>query len=226
MHIEPGVVEGAKITLSYATAAGVFGYAAKLAWDTIRTDGLGAFATRTLASIVLVFGFFELLPHHPVGVSEVHLILGATLYLIFGAGPAAIGLASGLLLQGLFFAPSDLPQFAVNVTTLLVPLFAVSHMARRVIPEKTAYKDVTYGQALKLSATFQGGVVGWVAFWSIYGQGFGSESLSQIGIFAAAYVAIIVIEPLIDLAILAGAKAATQLNGSPIVHPRLYNAAA
>jgi ABC-type Co2+ transport system permease subunit len=40
-----------------------------------------------------------------VGVSEVHLILGTTLLLIFGAAPAAIGLAAGLLVQSLFFAP-------------------------------------------------------------------------------------------------------------------------
>ena len=31
MHIEPGIVEGTKIVLSYATAVGVFGYTAKLA---------------------------------------------------------------------------------------------------------------------------------------------------------------------------------------------------
>ena len=31
MHIEPGLVDGAKIWLSYATAAGAIGYAGKLA---------------------------------------------------------------------------------------------------------------------------------------------------------------------------------------------------
>jgi hypothetical protein len=36
MHIEPGVIDGAKMALSYATAAGAFGIAAKLAADTIR----------------------------------------------------------------------------------------------------------------------------------------------------------------------------------------------
>ena len=40
-----------------------------------------------------MFSFFEVLPHAPVGVSEVHLILGSTLFLILGAAPAAIGLA-------------------------------------------------------------------------------------------------------------------------------------
>ena len=67
-----------------------------------------------------MFCFFEVLPHHPVGVSEVHLILGSTLLLLFGAGATAIGLAAGLLLQGLLFAQFDLPQYGMNVTTLPV----------------------------------------------------------------------------------------------------------
>ena len=39
MHIEPGVVDGAKLTLSIATAAGAIGLSAKMAMDTIRNDG-------------------------------------------------------------------------------------------------------------------------------------------------------------------------------------------
>src|SRR3546814_15679750 len=98
-----------------------------MARQTIRQDcGTAALALRSVATTALVFSFFEVLPHYPVGVSEVHLILGSTLFLIFGAGAASIGLAAGLLLQGLFFAPFDLPQYGINVTTLLVPLFAVS----------------------------------------------------------------------------------------------------
>jgi hypothetical protein len=100
MHIEPGVVDGAKIVLSFATAAGATGLAAKMAWDTIRKDGLMSFGLRAVLSTVAVFIFFEVFFKYPVGVSEVHLILGATLYLVFGAGPAAIGLALGLLAQG------------------------------------------------------------------------------------------------------------------------------
>src|SRR3546814_10151954 len=103
-----------------------------MARQTIRQDcGTAALALRSVATTALVFSFFEVLPHYPVGVSEVHLILGSTLFLIFGAGAASIGLAAGLLLQGLFFAPFDLPQYGINVTTLLVPLFAVSLLARR-----------------------------------------------------------------------------------------------
>ncbi len=226
MHIEPGVVTGAKLMLSYATAAGAVGYAAKLALDTVKQDGILPVLGRSVITTALVFSFFEILPHQPVGVSEVHLILGATLFLIFGAAPAAIGLALGLLIQGLFFAPFDLPQYGMNVTTLLVPLFAVSAVAHRIIPNNVAYKDVKYREALALSAAYQGGVIGWVAFWALYGHGFGVENLSQIASFSAAYTTVIIVEPLLDLAILAAAKGLHQLKDSKAFHPRLYRATA
>ena len=163
------------------------------------------------------------MPHVSAGVSEVHFILGSTLFLILGAGPAAIGLATGLLIQGLFFAPSDLPQYAMNVTTLLVPLFALHEMAKRVIAPSTAFVDLQYSQVLALSVVCQGGVVAWVAFWAIYGQGFEAANLAAIGSFGLAYMAVILIEPIADLVVLAGAKA-LRAHGSPLVASRLYAA--
>lgn len=227
MHIEPGVVDGAKIVLSYATAAAAFGLAGKMALDTIRKDGgVASLAMRSVAATALVFTFFEVLPHHPVGVSEVHLILGSTLFLIFGGGAAAIGLAAGLLMQGLFFAPFDLPQYGMNVTTLIVPLFAMSLLAQKIIPAKTAYKDVKYGQALALSTAYQGGIVAWVAFWALYGHGFAAGNLAQVASFGAAYMTVIIIEPLVDLAVLAIAKNASRLTDNPLFQHRLHHAAA
>src|SRR5690242_5112955 len=108
MHIEPGIVDGTKIVLSYATAAAAGGYALKLAGQTVREQGLPSTVIRTVATTLLVMFFFEILPHFSVGVSEVHFIFGSTLFLIFGAAPAALGLALGLLLQGLFLVPTDL----------------------------------------------------------------------------------------------------------------------
>src|SRR5689334_23797344 len=142
MHIEPGVVTGAKLVLSYATGIAAGGVALKLAVETVREQGVVSFAVRTLATTALVFTFFEILPHFPVGVSEVHFILGSTLFLLFGAAPAAFGLAFGLLLQGVFFEPPDLPQYGMNVTTLLVPLFAIQAIATRIIARNTAYVDL------------------------------------------------------------------------------------
>jgi ABC-type Co2+ transport system permease subunit len=226
MHIEEGVVAGAKILLSYATAAGAGAYALTRAAETVREAGLGRFAARAAAATGLVFCFFEVLPHHPVGVSEVHLILGATLMLLFGTGAAAIGLALGLLVQGLFFAPFDLPQFGMNVTTLLVPLFAVEALARRIVPARTAYVDLGYRQVLVLSATYQGGVVAWVAFWALYGQGAGAETLSGIATFGAAYLLVIVVEPVIDLGVLAAAKGMRGRTAGGLLAPRLLRPAA
>ncbi len=223
MHIEPGIVDGAKIVLSYATATAAAGTGLFLLARAVRQDGLAPVAMRSVLATIATFCFFELLPHVAVGVSEVHLILGSTLFLLFGAGPAALGLAAGLLAQGLFFAPTDLPQYGMNVTTLLVPLFAMAGLARRIIPPHTAYADLRYVDVLQLSVAFQGGVVAWVAFWALYGQGL--EAASGIGSFGAAYMTVILVEPLIDLAVLAAAKTMRAPRLRPLVTPRLHAAA-
>lgn len=226
MHIEPDVVTGAKIFLSYATAAGALGLTVKLARDSVRDNGgAAALALRSLLTTALVFFFFEVLPHHPVGVSEVHLILGSTLLLLFGAGAAAIGLAAGLLIQGVLFAQFDLPQYGMNVTTLLVPLWAIHVLAKRIIPARTAYVDTSYKQALALSTAYQGGIVAWVAFWAVYGHGFSSENLASVGSFGLAYMSVVLLEPLIDLGVLAAAKALAQYSRGPLFNVRLHQAA-
>jgi hypothetical protein len=151
--------------------------------------------------------------------------MGSTLFLLFGLAPAAIGLAVGLLVQGLFFAPFDLPQYGINLTTLLVPLFAMSVLASRVIPKNIAYKDIKYSQALALSTSYQAGIVAWVAFWAFYGRGFGAENLASVFSFGAAYMTVIIVEPLVDLAVLAGAKLLYSLKDSAMFTRRLYRPA-
>lgn len=226
MHVEPGVVDGAKIALSYATAIGAAGLIGKMALDTIKHDGgVSALAVRSAISTILVFTFFQVLPHYPVGVSEVHFILGSTLYLLFGGGAAAIGLAAGLLLQGVLFAPIDLPQYGINLTTLIVPLWAVGVLAKRIVAPKTAYVDLSYKQALALSTAFQGGIVAWVAFWAFYGQGFGAESLASVASFGAAYMLVIIVEPIADLAVLYVAKTLRGTSNTPVLYNRLHNPA-
>jgi hypothetical protein len=226
MHIEPGLVTGAKLALSAVTAAGAAGLTLKYAVDTIRERGVPSFVGRSAIATLAVFFFFQVLPHHAIGVSEVHFIFGSTIFLLFGAAPAAIGLALGLLSQGLLFAPADLPQYGMNVTTLLVPFFGIKMVADRIIAPGTAYADVSYKQALALSTTYQAGVVLWVAFWVVFGQGFGAESLASIGTFGAAYMLVVTIEPFVDLGALAIAKALKgKLQGSNLVSTRLFNAA-
>lgn len=225
MHIEPGVVNGAKIVLSYATAAGAFAYAGKMVAKSLLEKGLLSLIARSSLATLAVLIFFEILPKFPVGVSEVHFILGSTILLVLGTAPAAIGLTLGLLVQGLFMSPADLPQYFMNATTLLVPLFGIHYLAKRIISPDTAYVDLDYTQALKLSAAYQGGVVAWVAFWAFYGSGFGAENITAVMSFGAAYMMVLLIEPIADLAVLAGAKSIKGLRGSGLVTPRLYNAA-
>ncbi len=226
MHIEPGLVDASKIALSYATAAAAGGFALKLAAETVRSAGVMSFFARVLLSAVLVFGFLEVRPHYPIGVSEVHFIFGSTLFLLFGAGPAAFGLALGLLIQGVFFSPIDLPQYGMNLTTLLVPLFAVSALAGRIVKPHTAYVDLKYTEALALSTAFQAGVVAWVAFWAFYGRGLEAENLSAVASFGGAYLLVILVEPLADLAVLATAKLLRSLTCNPLFAARLHRAGA
>ena len=206
MHIEAGVVQGAKMLLSYGTAVGVLGMTAKLAWDSIKEYGVVSLLLKSLISIVVVFSCFELLPHYPVGVSEVHMILGTTIFLVFGIAPAMIGLAVGLLVQGLFFAPFDLPQYGINLTTLLASMLILQVAVQKIIPSGTAYRDIGYAQMLKLSLVWEGAIVGWVAFWALYGQGFATENIANILSFGGSYMLVVILEPLVDLAILAGVK--------------------
>ena len=73
MHMEPGIVDGTKIMLSYATAGACALYAAKLSIDHARQEGGLSLIVRSLIAAVLVFVFFEVFPHVPVGVSEARM---------------------------------------------------------------------------------------------------------------------------------------------------------
>jgi len=72
---------------------------------------------------------------------------------------------------------------------------------------------------------YQGGIVVWVGFWALYGRGVGAENLASVASFGAAYMTIVLAEPLIDLGVLALAKMMHRLQGSVAVDKRLYSAA-
>ena len=148
MHIEPGVVQGAKLLPGFGTAITAGGLVLRQCWEFLVQYGLSTLLGRTLCTSLLVFSFFEILLSSPVGVSEVHLILGSTLFLLFGLVPTALGLAIGLLAQRILLAPLDLLQYGMNVMTLLLPLSLVSAVAERIILRKTVYQDLSYGQVL------------------------------------------------------------------------------
>ena len=98
-------------------------------------------------------------------------------------------------------------------------------LAQRIIPADTPYTEVTYGQAAKLSAVFQGGIVAWVAFWVFYGQGFTAETLANAGAFASVYIIVVLLEPIIDLGALALAKTFRRFENTGLPHARLYQPA-
>ena len=221
MHIEPGVVTGAKLALGSVTAAGAATVSAKMVWENLVQRGAASLIARSAMATAATFVFFELLPHLAVGPSEVHLILGSTLLLMLGTAPAAVGLALGLLLQGLLMSPTDLPQYGMNVTTMLVPLLALHMVTKSVVARGTAYVDLTYTQALKLSTTYQAGVVAWVAFWVVWGEGASMSTLASLSTFGAAYMTVVLIEPLVDLAVLAVAKR-MKAQGSGLLDARVY----
>ncbi|MEZ5661767.1 MAG: energy-coupling factor ABC transporter permease [Burkholderiaceae bacterium] len=228
MHIEPGIVTGAKLAIGHATVAGVGLYALWLARREALRSGLVLLIARSLIAIIAVFGFFEVLPHFSAGVSEVHFIFGSTLFLMLGVAPAAIGLAVGLALQGWLLAPADLPQLAMNITTLLAPLIGIAAIARRSIAPGTRYVDLRYGQALLLSATYQAGVVAWVVFWVLVGVGAGAQTMAALVQFALAYSVVLIVEPLVDLAVLALARWLGAGHGAVLqwLNPRLSAGAA
>jgi hypothetical protein len=76
-----------------------------------------------------------------------------------------------------------------------------------------------------LSTAYQSGIVVWVAFWALYGAGFGAQNLASIASFAASYALIIVVEPLADLAVLAFAKLRRDFIADGLVARRLHHAA-
>ncbi|WP_309508583.1 hypothetical protein [Mesorhizobium onobrychidis] len=82
-----------------------------------------------------------------------------------------------------------------------------------------------FRQTLALSTAYQAGVVAWVAFWAFYGRGFTAENAMAITTFGGAYMLVVIVEPLTDLAVLAIAKALHSLKGSGLVERRLYSAA-
>ncbi len=65
----------------------------------------------------------------------------------------------------------------------------------------------------------------WVAFWAVYGRGFEAANLSEIASFGGAYMLVVLVELLADLAVLAVAKSLRNFADSGLVTPRLHKAA-
>jgi cobalt/nickel transport system permease protein len=189
MHIEPGVLAAAKVAVANVA---VLGMVAVAAWLALRQP---AQWLRTL----LAAAFFTLCMqafHLKVGPSELHFIGAMPMYLALGLLPTLLGFALGLLLQGLLFEPADLLHWSVNTLSLALPLLAVhATLGRRL-------QRVTLGAVCKLDALYYAGVTLMVGFWLSIGEGV--TPLDDWARFAASYLAVVALEPLITLALLLG----------------------
>ncbi len=185
MHIEPGVLNAAKILFANAAAVSTLAvFLPKLLW---RPD---IWVKTVLAA--LFFSVFMEVFHLPVGPSELHFVGASAVYVIFGFVPTMFGFAIGLLLQGLLFEPADLVHLAVNSLSLILPLIAAHGLFGRQF--FGAGRSIRWAEVVKFDAAFYGGVVLMVGFW----LSLGSEptALQSWALFAVAYLPVVLLEPL------------------------------
>lgn len=185
MHIEPGILEPAKILAANAAAASLL---------VLNSRPLLRNPTLMLRSglAALFFSVFMSLAHLKIGPSELHFIGAMSIYLTLGFVPTLFGFALGLLLQGLLFEPADMVHLGVNFLSLAVPLLAV----HATFGNKLA--NLNFKTLLKLDAAYYSGVTLMVGFW--LSQSNVVTSFSAWLAFAASYAAIVAAEPLLTWA--------------------------
>ena len=189
MHIEPGILAAAKLTAAHAAAVVLVLAASRPLLSR------PALALRTL----IAAAFFTLCMqsfHLKVGPSELHFIGAMPMYLALGLVPTLLGFAFGLLLQGLLFEPADLLHLSVNTLSLALPLLAVhATLGRRL-------QRVNLRAVLQLDAAYYAGVTLMVGFWLAIGEV--ATPLADWLRFAASYLAVVAVEPLLTVVVLLG----------------------
>ena len=188
MHIEPGILAATKLSFATIAASGMLlAYAPRLLKQP-------ALLLRTLLAATF-FSLFMQLFHMPVGASELHFVGAMPIYLLLGFVPTLFGFALGLLLQGLLFDPQDLVHLAVNALSLMVPLAVVHYGIGQRIGRQFSVANI-----VKLDALFYAGVTLMVGFWLLLGEQ--ATPLAHWAQFAASYMALVLLEPLVTLAVL------------------------
>jgi ABC-type Co2+ transport system permease subunit len=191
MHIEPGVLAAGKVLVANGVALALVGATATAL---LRRPAL---ILRTL----LAAAFFTLCMqaiHLQVGPSELHLVGAMPIYLALGAVPTLLGFALGLLLQGLLFEPADLIHLSVNTLSLALPLLAL-HAARG---RRLGERAIDVATVLQLDGSYYAGVTLMVGFWLSIGEV--ATPLADWLRFAASYLAVVALEPLLTIGLLAG----------------------
>jgi cobalt/nickel transport system permease protein len=191
MHIEPGVLAATKIAAANVMALGLVGGAA---WLALRRPALLLRSVSAALFFTLCMQSF----YWKVGPSELHFVGAMPMYLALGLVPTLLGFAAGLVLQGLLFEPADLLHLSVNTLSLALPLLAVhATLGRRL-------QRVDLPAVLRLDAAYYAGVTVMVGFWLSIGEV--ATPLSEWARFAASYLAVVALEPVITVAVLLGVR--------------------
>lgn len=201
MHIEPGILNAAKVSSANAGALATLGAAAPAL---IKNPAL--IVKSVLAA--LFFSVFMEIFHVPVGASELHFVGASAVYLLFGFVPTLFGFALGLALQGLLFEPQDLVHLGVNSLSLMLPLIAAHALLGRRFFRARDRLDVRWATIVRFDALFYTGVVGMVGFWLSLGTE--PTPIVQWATFAASYLPLVLIEPLFTYAVLRFARRHAQ----------------
>ena len=194
MHIEPGFVSQAKILAANAGAMTTLGY---YAWAAIGKPVELLFTMAKAVIAAIAFTIFMESFSMPVGPSELHFVGAMVMYLTLGFIPTVFGFAIGLALQGFLFNPADLMHLGVNSLSLIVPLITVHYVQGSKLFDKALSKRVDWKTIVKLDAMYYAGVTSMVGFWIMIGDV--ATPLSTWAAFAATYLGVVVLEPIVTL---------------------------
>ena len=184
MHIEPGVLNSAKVLYANVTAT----LAAFSPTLITRPDNV----IKTLLAAAFFSVFMEVF-HLPVGASELHFVGASTVYFVFGFIPTLFGFAMGLLLQGPFSEPHDLVHLGVNSLSLMLPLIAARGLLGRRFFSK-GERSIRWAEVVTFDAVYYTGVVAMVGFWLSLGEG--PTPLNNWALFSVSYLPLVLCEPL------------------------------
>lgn len=186
MHIEPGVLNAAKIVYANAAAAGA-----------VLSQGRALLrAPYLIGATLLAAFFFSILMevyHVKIGPSELHFIGASLIYTVFGFVPTMLGFALGLLWQGLLFEPGDLVHLGVNALSLIIPLIATHALVGRHFFASENKTAISWIAIVRFDALYYAGVVAMVGFWLSLGEQ--QTAFTAWLTFALAYAPLIFCEP-------------------------------
>jgi ABC-type Co2+ transport system permease subunit len=193
MHIEPGILSAPQIAAANATA---------LATLAAHSGGLVRRPLDIVKTLLAAAAFSLLMEiwHQPVGPSELHFIGASTIYFLFGFVPTLFGFAIGLALQAVLFEPQDMLHLGVNALSLMLPLIAAHALVGRRLLADRSDTPISWASVVRFDAVYYGGVVAMVGFWLAGGNT--QTSLADWALFAAAYLPVVLCEPVMTAAVL------------------------